>query len=145
MRRILLVLTVVGALAAPAAAAAGRPPIPAAPAPAVLTGGGDGNSGWTGCTQQQVSHGGGLPYAATVRHFLVVSYCKQAGIITSIGIAAHGCDATGVAFCHAGPAWLTGGGVGSGWATFEAHASWGVTVVPLYNNSDTLNLTVQPG
>lgn len=140
MRKVLLVLTLVGALAVPAGAMGAKPP-----APAVLAGGGDGNSGWTGCTQQRAAHSAGLPYAVALSHYLVVSYCKQAGIITSISIAAHGCDVSGIAFCHPGAAWLTGGGFGSGWATFEAHATWGLTINPFYNASDTLTLTVQPG
>lgn len=142
MRKILLVLTLVGALAVPAAASAGRLPTPP---PSVISGGGDGNGGSTGCWQVRSQRSAGLPYVSTVNHYLVVNFCKQGGIITSIGIAAHGCDVTGVAFCHTGPAWQTGGGYGSGWATFEAHATWGVTLVPFYNNNDTLTLTVQPG
>jgi len=104
-----------------------------------------GGGGWTGCTQLRVDHAAGLPYLSHVDHFLVVGYCKSRGIITSISIAAHDCSVGGLAFCHVGSAWQTGGGVGSGWATFEAHATWGVTVVPLYNNSDTLTLTVPLG
>jgi len=104
-----------------------------------------GGGGWSGCTQQTASHSAGLPYFSSVKHYLVVSYCKRNGTITSISIAAHGCDTSGFAFCHVGAAWQTGGGVGYGFATFEAHATWGVTVVPLYNNGDTLTLTVPVG
>ena len=107
--------------------------------------GGGGSGGWSGCTQQTASHSAGLPYFSSVKHYLVVSYCKRNGWITSISIAAHGCDTSGFAFCHVGAAWQTGGGVGYGYATFEARATWGVTVVPLYNNSDTLTLTVPVG
>jgi hypothetical protein len=67
------------------------------------------------------------------------------GTITSISIAAHGCDVRGVAFCSTGAAWRTSGGVGYGYATFEAHATWGVTLVPFYNNTDVLTLTVPVG
>jgi hypothetical protein len=35
--------------------------------------------------------------------------------------------------------------VGYGFATFEAHATWGVTLAPLYNNSDVVTLTVPVG
>jgi hypothetical protein len=42
-------------------------------------------------------------------------------------------------------AWRTSGGVGYGYATFEAHATWGVTLVPFYNNTDVLTLTVPVG
>ena len=56
----------------------------------------------------------GIPYIAYYRHYLVVNYCKVNGVITSLGIAAHGCDFQGTAVCSAGPAWQTGGGVGRG-------------------------------
>jgi hypothetical protein len=136
-------LTLVLSLGATAAAhAAGPPTVPNQICGGQCEGGG---GGWTGCTQQTASHSAGLPYFSAVRHYLVVSYCKRSGLITSISIAAHGCDTSGLAFCNVGPAWQTGGGVGSGYATFEAHATWGVTVVPFYNNSDTLTLTVPVG
>jgi hypothetical protein len=105
----------------------------------------DGGHGWTGCTTATNEHAAGLPYLSWVRHYLVVSYCKRNGTITSISIAAHDCSVRGLAFCHPGAAWQTAGGVGYGWATFEAHATWGVTVVPIYNNADTLTLTVPVG
>lgn len=141
MRKVLLVLTLVGALAVPAVAAGARPPQPNM----VVDPGGGGGSGYTGCSQVRASHSAGLPYAVTVNHYLVVSFCKQNGIITSLGIAAHGCDVTGIAFCNPTSAWLNGGGIGSSSASFEAHAQWGLTIVSFYNNSDTLHLTVQPG
>jgi len=126
-----------------AGTATGAPP----PVPNVICGTtcGGGGGGWSGCTQLSASHSAGLPYFSSVKHYLVVSYCKSNGWITSISIAAHGCDTSGFAFCHVGAAWQTGGGVGYGYATFEAHATWGVTAVPLYNNSDTLTLTVPVG
>jgi hypothetical protein len=107
--------------------------------------GGDGGTGFTGCTQQTASHSGGLPFFSSVNHYLIVNYCKRQGTITSISIAAHGCDVRGFAFCFTGPAFMTGGGVGSGYATFQAHATWGVTLAPLYNNNDVITLTVPVG
>ena len=141
MRKLLLVLGVAVALAVPAAAVAKAPP------PQILCGDSScgSGSGWTGCTQQTVSHSASIPLIASIRHFLVVSYCKQYGIITSLSIAAHGCDVSGLVTCSVGPAWRTGGGVGSGSASFEAHATWQVTVPPFYNNSDILTLTVPAG
>jgi hypothetical protein len=44
-----------------------------------------------------------------------------------------------------GPAWLTGGGVGSSSASFEAHAGWHVTTLPFYSNTDVLTLSVPVG
>ena len=87
----------------------------------------DNNGGWTGCTQMTVSHSGSAGPLAHIRHFLVVNYCKHYGIITSVSIAAHGCDTSGLVSCRIGPAWQTGGGVGFTSATFEAHATWTVT------------------
>jgi len=143
MRRALLILGLLAALAIPAAATAANAP----PSPTVICGTAcdGGGGGWSGCTQQTATHSAGLPFFSSVRHFLVVSYCKQSGTITSISIAGHGCDTGGLAFCRPGPSWLTGGGVGYGFATFEAHATWGVTLAPLYNNSDVLTLTVPVG
>ena len=83
-----------------------------------------GGGGWTGCTQTEASDSSGIPYVAYYRHYLVVSYCKHAGVITSVDIAAHGCDWQGTAYCSTGPAWLTGGGVGYGYATFTGHATY---------------------
>jgi hypothetical protein len=134
-----LLVGIVAVLAVPALAVA-KPP------PSVLCGPQcDSGGGWTGCAQLTVSHTGGVPYLATVRHYLVVSYCKRAGTITSVSIAAHGCDTGGLISCKTGPAWQTGGGVGSSLASFEAHATWIVTTMPLYTNSDILMLTVPVG
>ena len=141
MRKILLTLGVLAALAVPAAANAKAPP------PPVICGGvcDSGGSGWTGCTNQTASHSANLWPIASVNHYLVVSYCKVNGWITSISIAAHGCDTSGIASCGTGPAWQTGGGVGYGFATFEAKATWFLYTSPYYSNSDTLNLTVSLG
>jgi hypothetical protein len=135
-------LGLLAALAVPAAASAAKAPVPGVICGTACDGGG---GGWSGCTQQTESHSAGIPLLASVRHFLVVSYCKSNGTITSISIAAHGCDAGGIMYCYVGSAWMTGGGVGTGFATFEAHASWGSTSVPGYNNYDILHLTVPVG
>jgi hypothetical protein len=142
VRTALLIFGLVAALAVPAAASATAK----APPPVICGGVCDsGGNGWTGCTQQEASHTGNLWPIAYVKHYLVVSYCKVNGWITSISIAAHGCDTSGIASCSAGPAWQTGGGVGAGYATFEAKATWFVYTSPYYLNSDTLNLTVSLG
>jgi hypothetical protein len=121
VRKALVLVAVAAALAAPAAAWTAVAP----GAPSVVCGGpcdSGGGSGWTGCTQQTASESGGIPWLAYYRHYLVVSYCKQNGIITSLGLAAHGCDWSGTALCNTGPAWLTSGGVGYGWASYTGHA-----------------------
>ncbi len=140
MHKALLTIGLVAALALPMAAQArSGPPVICGTA---CDGGG---GGWTGCTTQTESHSSGITFLASVRHYLVVSYCKRAGVITSISIAAHGCDTSGIMACSVGPAWQTGGGVGSGYASFEAHASWFVTTNPFYISNDTLGLTVNWG
>jgi hypothetical protein len=119
VRKALLILGVLAALAVPATAAAKAPPL--------LCGGGcDGGSGsgWTGCTSQTASDSQGIRWISWYRHYLVVSYCKVNGVITSASIAAHGCDYEGVILCSTGPAWLSSGGVGTGWATFTGHATF---------------------
>jgi len=138
LKRVLFVLLVALAIGCslPAFAAAANH-LPATTC-ASCTGGG----GPTGCWQVTGDHSAGLPYVSWVRHYLVVNFCKSNGVITSVSIVAHGCDVRGVAFCHIGPAWKTTGGVGSYSASFEAHATWGVTVIPIYNNSDTLTFSV---
>jgi len=140
MTKLILVLVFSIALLVPAAAVA-APEVPSV----VCANCDPSGTGWSGCTQLTADHSTGLPYVSWVRHYLVVSYCKRYGTITTISISAHGCDVKGVAFCHPGAAWQTGGGVGYGYATFEAHATWGVTLVPFYNSSDTLTLTVPVG
>jgi hypothetical protein len=142
VRKAFLIIGLLAALAVPAGAVAAK-----APPPDVLCGPscGDSGGGWTGCNQQTESHSASIPFVASIRHFLVVSYCKSYGIITSVSIAAHGCDAGGFGACSTGPAWQTGGGVGSGSASFEAHAQWSLTVIPIYNNYDVLTLTIPYG
>ena len=141
MRKALLILGLLAALAVPAVATAKAPP------PGVICGTAcdGGGGGWSGCTQQTESHSASVWPIASINHYLVVSYCKSNGTITSVSIAAHGCDTGGVASCSPGPAWQTGGGVGAGYASFEAHASWFLYTSPYYNNSDVLTLTVPLG
>lgn len=139
MKRLVLVLVGVVALGCTAPLAASAANV----APGVLCGSCSGDGGGpSGCWQVTADHSAGLPYLSWVRHYLVVNYCKSNGVITSISIAAHGCDTRGLAFCHVGPAWRTGGGVGSWSASFEAHATWGVTVVPIYNNNDVMTFGI---
>jgi hypothetical protein len=141
VRKALLFLGLVLALAAPAAATASKAPITG-----VICANCDGGlGGWTGCTQVADSHSASIPLIASINHYLVVSYCKQNGWITSVSIAAHGCDTGGLVSCSLGAAWQTSGGVGYGYATFEAHASWIVTTSPWYTNSDTLNISIPLG
>ena len=141
MRKALLILGLLAALAIPAAASAKAPP--------VICGGscgGGGGGGWTGCTQQTASDSGGVRYLAYYRHYLVVNYCKVNGWITSIGIAAHGCDFEGAAACSAGPAWQTSGGVGSGYATFTARATYiGALAGVPFAGTSSVNISIPLG
>jgi hypothetical protein len=142
VRVVCLVLAVISALAVCGTSAAATGPQTPSEICAYC---GDSGSGWTGCTTQTEDHSASIPLIASVRHYLVVSYCKQGGIITSLSIAAHGCDVGGIVGCSVGPAWQTEGGVGTGFATFEAHATWVVQLPPFYNNHDTLNLSIPVG
>jgi hypothetical protein len=115
----------------------------AAPVGQVACGGTcDPGSGYTGCKSISGSHSSSIWGVYTVRHVLVVSYCKRNGVITSISIAAHYCDVSGLVSCTPTVAWMTGGGVGATWATFEAHAQWTVTPLHIYNRTDIFGLTV---
>ena len=141
MRKALLVLALGTLLAFAGTAAAKAPPVICGGAP--CDGGG---GGWTGCTLQTESDSGGIPFVARYRHYLVVSYCKRYGIITSLSIEGHGCDTSGFVICSPGPAWLTGGGVGYGYATFTAKATWyGAADGVPYASTSTVNLTVNWG
>lgn len=136
MRKVLSLLVLVAALAVVGTATAG----PSAP---VACGGTcDPGGGYTGCKSVSASHSSGAWLVYSIRHVLVVSYCKRNGVITSISIAAHYCDAAGLVSCSPTAAWMTGGGVGSTWATFEAHAQWTVNTLHIYNNTDVIGLTV---
>jgi hypothetical protein len=140
MRIALLVLVAAAALALPLAAAA-------APGSKVLCAQtcSSPGGGFTGCLDQRAAHSASVSVVASISHFLVVHYCKVAGRITSISIAAHGCDTNGLVACSTGPAWLTGGGVGSSSASFEAHATWHVTPLGIYTGTDVLTLSVPTG
>ena len=142
MRTWLLILSVLAALAVPAGAAAAGGPIHGVICGTACDGGG---GGWTGCTQAVASRSASVWLVASIKHYLIVNYCKRSGTITSISIAAHGCDTSGVASCAVGPAWQSGGGVGYGYATFEAHANWLLYTSPYYNSTDVLYLTVPVG
>lgn len=143
MRHALLMLGLLAALVLPAAAAAQKAPPPLVICGTACDGGG---GGWSGCTQASASDSGGVRYVAGYRHVLVVSYCKRYGIITSLSIAAHYCEATGFIGCSTGPAWLTGGGVGSGYATFTGRATWTGTIAGApYNSTSVVDLTIPWG
>jgi hypothetical protein len=142
VRKAVLILGLLAALVVSAGATAAT-----TPAPGIICGGpcDGGGGGWTGCTQLQASHSASIWPLISIRHYLVVNYCKTNGRITSLSVAAHGCDTSGLASCGVGPEWVTGGGVGSGYATFEAHANWFLYTSPYYNNTDIVTLTVPLG
>jgi hypothetical protein len=98
--------------------------------------------GYTGCKSIEASHSSSVWAVYSIRHALRVSYCKRNGVITSISISAHYCDVGGFVSCSPTSAWMTGGGVGSTWSTFEAHATWTVTPLHIYNNTDVVTLLV---
>ena len=139
MRKLILLLVAVAALASAGVAGA------SSPGPITCSGTCTGGGGYTGCTSVTAQHSWSFPIIASVKHVLIVRYCKQYGIITSISIAAHYCDVQGVMTCTPTVAWRTGGGVGSTSATYEAHATWSVTALNIYNNTDVLKLTVPAG
>jgi len=134
LRRALFVAVVAALLAVCSAAGAAVAP----PSPTVVCAGCDpSGTGWTGCTQTTASESGGIPWLAYYRHYLVVSYCKRNGVITSLDIAAHGCDFQGAAACSAGSSWITSGGVGWGFASATGHAIFigGLAGVPFAGTS----------
>ncbi len=136
MRKACLFVVLVAALAFACSAAA-------APGSTVACGGTcNPGGGYTGCKSISATHTASAWLVYSIRHVLVVSYCKRYGVITSISIAAHYCDAAGLVSCSPTAAWMTGGGVGSTWATFEAHAQWTVNTLHIYNNTDVIGLTV---
>jgi len=146
VRKALLLLIVLAALGAAGSAAAangkggGNEPTPGVTCANCLGGG-----GFTGCSSVSVQHSFSFTFIASVKHVLIVNYCKQNGYITSLSIAAHYCDVGGVMTCTPTVAWRTGGGVGSTSATYEAHATWSVSALSIYNNTDVLHLTVPAG
>ncbi|HEY0415547.1 MAG TPA: hypothetical protein VGC78_04105 [Gaiellaceae bacterium] len=139
MQKWFLLVAVAVALSAAGSAAAAAP----APQPAILCGPTcDPGGGFTGCKTVSASHSSSVWAIYSIRHVLVVSYCKRNGVITTISIAAHYCDIGGLVSCSPTVAWRTGGGVGSTWATFEAHATWSVTPLHIYNSTDIVTLLV---
>jgi hypothetical protein len=138
VRKAFLLLGLLAALVGAGSAAAAP-----APPPSILCGPGcDPSGGWTGCKTLESSHSQSAWLVYSVRHVLRVSYCKRYGVITSIGISAHYCDYSGLVSCSTTAAFITGGGVGSTWATFEGHAQWTVTPLGIYNNRDVVGLLV---
>jgi hypothetical protein len=134
---LLVLAAAVGVMGATAAYAVPQPPVLCGPS----CGGGGG--GFTGCSSVTASHSANVG-VAWIRHYLVVNYCKVGGIITSVSIAAHGCDVGGVIRCDTGPAWQTGGGVGQTSASFEGHAGWSVFPYVISNN-DVVTVSVPSG
>ena len=117
MRKVLLGFVLLAALAVPGVAFADSPrPVICAYC--------DTGTGWTGCVQVTAEESGGVSFVSHWHHYLVVNYCKTRGTITSLAIIAHGCDAQGFASCSVGPAWLSSGGVGYGWASLQGHATY---------------------
>jgi hypothetical protein len=119
----------------------------APPSPTVICANCDpSGTGWTGCTQTTASESGGIPWLAHYRHYLVVSYCKSAGTITSLDIAAHGCDFDGAAACSAGSSWVTSGGVGWGFASATGHAVYiGALAGVPFAGTSVVNVSIPVG
>jgi hypothetical protein len=132
VRKVFLGLVLVAALAVPGVAAAGGKQ------PVICAQCNDGGTGWTGCAQITSEESGGVSYIAHWRHYLVVNFCKVRGTITSLAIVAHGCDSEGFASCSPGPAWVTSGGVGLGWASVEGRATYSGTVAGSPFNSTSV-------
>jgi hypothetical protein len=140
MRKLVLLLAVLAALGSTGAAAAsngigGRGDMTCGP-------GCNPGGGWSGCKTLEVSHSSGLWYVYNVRHAFRVSYCKSNGVITSIWGQTNYCDVSGIASCSPTTWFQTGGGRGSTWATFEAHALWTIAPAHIYNSTDVLTLTI---
>ncbi len=146
MRKVLLIVGLVVAFAVPAAAhaAAGQPPRPSVDCGGSCEGGGGGSSG---CWQETWRQDRGFDYFNHIHHYVVAQWCKSNGTITSFAIVEHSCDTSGFVSCTPGPAFLTGGGVGWGWVTFEAHANVGITVPKAlgYNLTDVFSGSIAPG
>ena len=146
MRKAVLVLALAAALAAVGGASAAKAPGPPAHPNVICTGSCDngGTGGFTGCSQRTAERSANAGVAA-VHHYLVVNFCKNNGWITSLSIAAHGCTTAGLMSCDTGPAYVTSGGVGSGWADIVGYAGWTVLLPPFIANSDTLNISIPIG
>lgn len=140
MRKLVFLVALIGALAVPAAGLA-KGPITSVICGTACDGGG---GGYTGCTQARADHEANIG-VAYLDHYLIVSYCKVNGVITSLSIAAHGCTYRLLATCTAGNAWQTGGGVGYGYATFTGQAQWAAYPLFFVANTDTVDLTINWG
>lgn len=143
MRKALLIIALLAALAVPAASSAAKGPIGDVICGTACDGGG---YGWTGCTQVTATDSNGIRWISYYRHYLVVNYCKVNGLITSASIVAHGCDFEGTAACTTGSAWLVSGGVGTGWASFTGRAYYIAALggVPFAGTS-TVNVDIPLG
>ena len=135
MRRVLSLLVLVAALAVAgtAAAAPGRPvacggrAIPAAGTPAARR------------SRRPIRRAPGSVYRSDT------SSSSRTASETASSPASRSPRTTatrGLVSCSPTAAWMTGGGVGNTWATFEAHAQWTVNTLHIYNNTDVLTLTV---
>lgn len=149
MRKLVILAVLATALAVPAFAFAGVPPIPGGVQPSQVCGPACNGGGplTTGCWQQQSWTDGGFDYLDHYHHYVVLQWCKYNGVITSIGIAQHGCDTSGFVSCSVGPGWITSGGIGYGSATFEAHAQVAFTPARFfgYNFTSVVSGSVPPG
>jgi hypothetical protein len=143
VRKVLLFIGLLVALAVPAGAAAAKDPIGNVICGTACDGGG---GGWTGCTQATASDSQGIPWIAHIHHYLVVNYCKSNGSITSLSITAHGCDYQGTVYCTTGPAWIVSGGVGTGWASVTGHATYiGALAGTPWAGTSVVNLDIPLG
>jgi hypothetical protein len=144
VRKALVLIAVAAALLVPAAASAAIAPGPTGMICGTACDGGGG--GFTGCTQVTATDSSGIPWIAYYRHYLVVNFCKQNGAITSLSLAAHGCDWSGTALCNTGAAWLTSGGVGYGWASYTGHAVYvGALAGVPFAGTSVVDLTIPLG
>ena len=143
MRKLVYVVALVAALVVPAASLAAPKPI----APPVICGTAcdGGGGGWTGCTSESTDEWQGIPYISNYHHHLIVNYCKQNGIITSLSLV-HYCTVDGPLICNTGPAWVTGGGVGYVYATAKGVATYvGALYGVPWAGTSTADVTVSWG
>ena len=146
MRKLIVLVALVAAIVVPGSALAGT----GVPAPSVACGGqscSGGGVGSSGCWSQLWWSNRGLPYLSSIHHYVIVNWCKSFGRITSFSIGTHGCDTSGFVVCQPAEAFLTSGGVGQGYATFEAHANYGLTLPKAlgYNLTDIVYGSIAPG
>ena len=151
MRKVLLIVGLAAALAAPALvspgaalAANGKPAPPPVICGTACDGGGGGPSG---CWQSTYWQDRGVNYLDKIHHYVVVQWCRTNGTFTMFAIVQHGCDTSGFVSCRPTAAYATSGGVGWGWVSFEAHADVAVTIPKAlgYNLTDVFSATIGPG